>query len=149
MIVVDASLAAKWIIVEPNSAAALAFLEECTEPLVAPDLIAIEVSSAIVRRANMDKALGETMRQAAVRWANPLDEQTITLRRPTSGDILEAANLAISIGHPLKDCIYLVLAMEMECELMTCDARFAEKAKGVWDRVRVLGAVGDNEGKPG
>ena len=149
MIVVDASLAAKWIIVEPNSAAALAFLEECTEPLVAPDLIAIEVSSAIVRRANMDKALRETMRQAAVRWANLLDEQIITLRRPTSGDILEAANLAITIGHPLKDCIYLVLAMEMNCELMTCDARFAEKAKGVWDRVRVLGAVGDNEGKPG
>ena len=139
MIVVDASLAAKWIIVEPNSAAALAFLEECTEPLVAPDLIAIEVASAIVRRANMDKALGETMRQAAVRWANLLDEQTITLRRPTSGDILEAANLAITIGHPLKDCIYLVLAMEMNCELMTCDARFAERAKGVWDRVRALG----------
>ena len=143
MIVVDASLAAKWIIVEPNSAAALAFLEECTEPLVAPDLIAIEVSSAIVRRANMDKALGETMRQAAVRWANLLDEQTITLRRPTSGDILEAANLAITIGHPLKDCIYLVLAMEMNCELMTCDARFAERAKGVWDRVRVLGVETD------
>ncbi len=139
MIVVDASLAAKWIIVEPNSAAALAFLEEYTEPLVAPDLIAIEVASAIVRRANMDKALGETMRQASVRWASLLDAETIALRRPTSGDILEAANLAINIGHPLKDCIYLVLAMELGCDLITCDTRFAEKAKGVWDRVRVLG----------
>ena len=149
MIVVDASLAAKWIIVEPNSAAALAFLEECTEPLVAPDLIAIEVSSAIVRRANMDKALSETMRDANARWASLLDAGTISLRRPTSGDILEAANLAINIGHPLKDCIYLALAMELDCELITCDARFAEKAKGVWARVRGLGAVGDNEGKPG
>lgn len=139
MIVVDASLAAKWIIVEPNSAAALAFLEDCVDPLLAPDLIAIEVASAIVRRANMDKALGETMRQASVRWASLLDEQIITLRRPTSGDILEAANLAINIGHPLKDCIYLVLAMEMDCDLITCDAKFAEKAKGVWARVRVLG----------
>jgi predicted nucleic acid-binding protein len=133
MIVVDASLAAKWIIVEPNSAAALAFLEDCTEPLVAPDLIAIEVSSAIVRRANMDKALGETMRDANARWASLLDEQTITLRRPTSGDILEAASIAMDMGHP-------TLAMEMGCELVTCDARFAEKAKGVWARVRVLGA---------
>jgi predicted nucleic acid-binding protein len=140
MIVVDASLAAKWIIVEPNSAAALAFLEECTEPFVAPDLIAIEVASAIVRRANMDKALGETMRQAAIRWASLLDAQAITLRRPNSGDILEAASLAIDLGHPLKDCIYLALAMEMGCELITCDARFAEKAKGVWARVQVLGA---------
>jgi predicted nucleic acid-binding protein len=139
MIVVDASLAAKWIIVEPNSAAALAFLEECTEPLVAPDLIAIEVASAIVRLANMDKALGETMRDANARWASLLDEQIITLRRPTSGDILEAANLAMDLGHPLKDCIYLALAMEMGCDLITCDARFAEKAKGVWAKVRVLG----------
>jgi predicted nucleic acid-binding protein len=140
MIVVDASLAAKWIIVEPNSAAALAFLEECADPLVAPDLIAIEVASAIVRRANMDKALGETMRDASARWANLLDAQTITLRRPTSSDILEATNLAIDLGHPLKDSIYLALAMEMGCDLITCDARFAEKAKGVWARVRVLGA---------
>jgi predicted nucleic acid-binding protein len=140
MIVVDASLAAKWIIVEPNSAAALALLEDCVDPLVAPDLIAIEVASAIVRRANMDKALGETMRDANARWANLLDAQTITLRRPTSSDILEAANLAMDLGHPLKDSIYLALAMEMGCDLITCDARFAEKAKGVWARVRVLGA---------
>jgi predicted nucleic acid-binding protein len=139
MSVVDASLAAKWIIVEPNSAAALAFLEECIDPLVAPDLIAIEVSSAIVRRANMDKALGQTMRDANARWASLLDAQTITLRRPTSGDILEAANLAINIGHPLKDCLYLALAMYIGCDLITCDAKFAVKAKGVWDRVRVLG----------
>lgn len=140
MIVIDASLAAKWIIVEPNSAAALAFLEECTEPLIAPDLIAIEVSSAIVRRANMNKALGETMRLANIRWASLLDAGTIALRRPTSGDILEAASLAIDLGHPLKDCIYLVLAMKLDCELVTCDARFDQRAKGVWDRVRVLGA---------
>ena len=140
MIVVHASLAAKWIIVEPNSAAALAFLKECVDPLLAPDLIAIEVASAIVRRANMDKALGETMREAIGRWASLLDDQTITLRRPASGDILEAANLAINIGHPLKDCIYLTLAMEMNCDLITCDARFAEKARDVWAGVRVLRA---------
>jgi predicted nucleic acid-binding protein len=48
--------------------------------------------------------------------------------------------LAIDIGHPLKDCVYLVLAMELDCELVTCDARFAKKAKSVWGRVRVLGA---------
>jgi predicted nucleic acid-binding protein len=88
----------------------------------------------------MDKALGETMRDANARWANLLDAQTITLRRPTSSDILEAANLAMDLSHPLKDCIYLALAMEMGCDLVTCDARFTEKAKGVWDRVRVLGA---------
>jgi predicted nucleic acid-binding protein len=45
----------------------------------------------------------------------------------------------MNLGHPLKDCIYLALAMEMSCDLITCDARFAEKAKGAWARVRVLG----------
>jgi predicted nucleic acid-binding protein len=53
--------------------------------------------------------------------------------------LASAASTAIDIGHPLKDCIYLILAMELDCELMTCDARFAKKARDVWDRVRVLG----------
>ena len=78
------------------------------------------------------------MRDANARWASLLDEQTITLRRPNSSDVLEAANLAINIGHPLKDCIYLALAMELGCPLVTCDARFAAKARGVWADIRVL-----------
>ena len=55
------------------------------------------------------------------------------------GTLATAAGLAVDLGHPLKDCIYLALAIELECELVTADARFAEKAKGVWDKVRVLG----------
>ena len=53
--------------------------------------------------------------------------------------IASSAGQAIDLGHPLKDCIYLALAMELGCELVTCDARFAAKAKGVWAGVRVLG----------
>ena len=53
--------------------------------------------------------------------------------------IVKAANLAIDIGHPLKDCIYLALAMELGCPLVTCDTKFATKAHEVYAGVQVLG----------
>jgi predicted nucleic acid-binding protein len=52
----------------------------------------------------------------------------------------QAAALALDLGHPLKDCVYLAMAMELGCDLVTCDARFAEKACEAWAGVRLLGA---------
>ena len=49
MIVVDASIAAKWYLNEPGSPEAAAFLT-ADAALLAPALIRIEVTGAIVRR---------------------------------------------------------------------------------------------------
>lgn len=51
----------------------------------------------------------------------------------------QAALLALDLGHPFKDSIYLALAVDLGCDLVTCDARFAKRAKEVWPRVRMLG----------
>ena len=51
MIVVDASVAVKWFLVEAGSEAAPALLETESE-IVGPDLLLIEVAGAIVRRRN-------------------------------------------------------------------------------------------------
>jgi predicted nucleic acid-binding protein len=72
-------------------------------------------------------------------FAEKLTLQQVRLTRLTGMEIAKASNLALALGHPLKDCIYLALAMELECELVTCDAKFAAKAASTWDRVRVLG----------
>jgi predicted nucleic acid-binding protein len=66
----------------------------------------------------------------------------VTLVRTANADLLRATNLAIDLGHPLKDCIYLALAMELGCDLVTADARFAAKAREVWAGVRVLETAG-------
>ena len=53
-------------------------------------------------------------------------------------DLMAAARLALDLGHPIKDCIYLALAMKLGCELLTSDRRFAAKDEPVWPKVRVL-----------
>ncbi len=81
---------------------------------------------------------GEALKSLA-KFKLMIESEAVKLHR-TGIDLQDrAARLALDLGHPLKDCIYLALAMELGCDLVTCDARFAAKAKGVWAGVRVLG----------
>ena len=137
MIVVDASLAVKWLVIEASSDAAEQVLD--ANDIAAPDLIMIEVAGALVRRANETKALAAAMRAALVRWEGLLSDHLIDLFPPTPVALTRAGNLAIDLGHPVKDCLYLALAMDLDCPLVTADARFAAKARGVYADVRVLG----------
>ena len=52
MIVVDASVAAKWLFLEPGTMDALALLSRFRGEMHAPDLILVEVAGAVVRRIN-------------------------------------------------------------------------------------------------
>ncbi len=140
MIVLDASVAVKWFINEAGSNLAKQLLEAEQGHLLVPDIFVVEVSSTLVREANANKSIGEIFRTGLIHLIDLIDRQSLILERTSPGRVMEAANLAIDLGHPLKDCLYLALAMEKDCELVTCDARFAAKAQGVWDRVRVLGA---------
>jgi predicted nucleic acid-binding protein len=139
VIVIDASVAVKWYFREVGSDAAQRLLEQKVGLLIGPDLLLIEVCAAFVRGANVDKSRREDAQTFIADFRSKLDDGTIRTERLTSGGLATAASLAIDLGHPLKDCLYLALAMELDCDLVTCDARFAEKAKGVWARVRVLG----------
>ena len=140
MIVVDASLAAKWILWEAQSELALQFWNQHAGDLAAPDLIALEVAGAIVRRANADKSLGMAMSEALGLWARLLSGVQLQQWRMTTSRVLRSGRLAMSLGHPVKDCVYLDLAMELDCALFTCDAKFVERAQKVYGRVHVLGA---------
>ena len=140
MIAIDASLAVKWYRAEDFSLEATALFEANAGDLVAPDLFAIEVVSALVRNANAVKSARGTMEQAIAAFGAELERGSIKLTRLTAQSLTVAAQHALDLGHPLKDCLYLALAMELGCDLVTSDARFAAKAKGVWAGVRVLGA---------
>jgi predicted nucleic acid-binding protein len=139
VIVVDASLAVKWYLAEAYSNEARAAFERHAGNIVAPDLILTEVIGAMVRRANMNKIERAASEASIAKFIALISEEFVAVLQMSPTQMGRAANIAIDIGHPLKDCIYLALAMELDCELVTCDARFAEKAKGVWARVRVLG----------
>ena len=137
MIVVDASLGVKWFLDEPFAVEAAALLAS-GEELLAPALFHIEVASTLVRQANIDKTLAEPMRLALDGLEGLIASAAVRLVATEPESLGASAATAITIGHPLKDCIYLTLAMELDCDLVTCDARFAAKARGVWAQVQVL-----------
>ena len=139
MIVLDASVAVKWFRDEDNSDLAEALLMENRGELVVPDLFVIEVAGALVREANMNKPVAAEMRLALSRLVEMIDAGAFESIRLDPDRLATAAALAIALGHPLKDCLYLALAQDLACPLVTADARFAERARGVYSGVRVLG----------
>jgi predicted nucleic acid-binding protein len=138
MIVVDASLAVKWYLAEADSGGALMILASNRQKIACPDLVVIEVAAAFVRRANMNKAEVPDMDHFLTKWAQLLDEGGLELIQTTSKRMRAAATLAMSLGHPLKDCIYLALAIELDCDFITCDGRFAAKAAELFPRTKML-----------
>lgn len=138
MTVIDASVAVKWFVEEAASDQARTLLEKMQGRLHIPDIFVVEVSSALVRNANSAKAAQDYYRAALWRLLDLIDQQALLLEDTSPAEVVDAAGLALDLGHPIKDCIYLALAMKMGCELVTSDRRFADKAAGVWPGIRVL-----------
>lgn len=139
MIVIDASLAAKWYLDEALADEAEQVLFEHSGDIAVPDLFVSEVIGALVRRANMDKATRQSSEIAIRRFTSLFEAGAITAIRGDPEFAARAAALAMDIGHPVKDCMYLTLAMDLRCALVTADAKFGGKARRLWDRVRMLG----------
>lgn len=139
MIVIDASVAVKWYFPEILSDEAINILDNTTGNLIAPDILAVEVNAALVRKGNMDKSQCDGVRIMLTDFEQKLAGGEIILHRSNAASLMKSAAHALTLGHPLKDCLYLTLAMEQDCALLTCDARFALKAKTIWSKVRLLG----------
>ena len=127
MIVVDASLAAKWLFVEPGSDAAKKFAADHDGRLCAPDLLFTDVAGVAVRRANMAPELrGESLEALRI-WTTAWGDGIVVAHRITPALLHDAAMLALTLAHPLADCVYLALAIALSCDLATCDAKFRAK----------------------
>jgi predicted nucleic acid-binding protein len=131
-IVVDASIALKWVFDEPGSAAATALRGE---ELLAPTLWLAEAANAVWRRAR----LGDITADEAVAHFSELANAPVVLV-VMEPHLERALALAMEIGHPIYDCVYLALALHHETHVVTADRRFAAAAStvGLVDRVRLL-----------
>jgi predicted nucleic acid-binding protein len=132
-LVVDASVALKWVLDEPGKEAADALLDEV---LVAPALWLVEAANALWRRNRRGEL---TSAEAAERLAELRNAPVTPL--PQEDDLDAALALAAELSHPVYDCLYLAAAIREDALVVTADRRFrdAVAANGVYlDRVRLL-----------
>jgi predicted nucleic acid-binding protein len=131
-IVIDASVAVKWVLSETGSDAADALLDQ---DLMAPVLWLAEAANVLWRRARTGEI---TAQQANARLSELLKAPVASL--PIEPHFERALGLAMEIGHPVYDCIYLALALYHDTQVVTADRRFASVASvsGLADRVRLL-----------
>jgi predicted nucleic acid-binding protein len=121
--IVDASVAFKWFVPEPDSDRALA-LFETPEPLYAPDLVLTEVSNAMwARLRKLDGDHGPVVKAAAS--ALP---RMLTFLVPVVELLPWAIELAFDLQHPIYDCVYLALAEREKAALITADRRLIATA---------------------
>jgi predicted nucleic acid-binding protein len=138
VIVIDASLAVKWYVTEANSEPARELFGAHAGTITVPEVFRTEVVGAMVRRANINKAERPASERSITAFLQLFDDGFINRIDIDERQMARAATLAIDLGHPLKDCIYLALAINLGCPLVTCDTKFAAKARGVYAGVRTL-----------
>jgi predicted nucleic acid-binding protein len=127
MIVVDASIAAKWYLNEAGSEQAAALLTS-NAILIAPALIRIEVNGAILRRYREGKLSLERAREACDLWETDLAVGVLRLV-PDETLIIPARAIAFQIKHAIQDCLYLAVAVEADhSRLVTADPTFHARA---------------------
>ncbi len=144
MIVIDASVAAKWFLPEPGSQEAVA-LQEGPDELFAPGLIRVEVAAAITRRVrSKEKPLPapEAVRHCS-EWFRLLDEAAIALL-PEHELLDEAIQLSVNLRHTLQDCLYLAAALRLDAALLTADRPFHERASPFYPRITLLPSCASN-----
>ena len=138
LVVVDASLAFKWLVSEENSDKARALSRSWADEGIqaaAPYLMPVEVTNALHRRV----ARGDLSVEDAIRLLGHLLASGIEL-----GDVPDLHVRALQLAGQLRqgavyDAHYLALANVLGCEFWTADERFYRAAGLVIPNVRWIG----------
>ena len=121
-LVVDASVAAKWLFKEQGSHESRHLLAHRIR-LGAPDLILTETANVVWKKARRREISDPQPYLAEL--ANLPD---VIALRPSSDLVAHAAAIAIAIDHPVYDCLYLACAETDGAPLVTADTKLQRAA---------------------
>lgn len=124
--IVDASVVLKWVLPEDNRVFAAAILDDYEAErlhLFAPPTLVHEIASALARRQRR-KLLTVTAAATAFEFLRA------RLPLPAGGEelVAKAMDLALRQDVSYWDALYLALAIEYRCDLVTADAGFHRSA---------------------
>jgi predicted nucleic acid-binding protein len=116
-VVVDASVAVRWLLDTPGSDRAERLIRE-EDHVVAPDLVMVEIANGLwkaVRFAGLaPETAAEAMAQAGTGFHELIESLALADR---------ALAIALELQHPAYDCFYLALAEQRNAPLVTADDR--------------------------
>lgn len=122
-LVVDASVATKWVLPEEGSVRAV-LLRDQPDDFIAPSLIVAEIGNAVWKRV-MWKELSRADSLTALATATNLLTQIV----PMEELAVRATEIAIDLEHPIYDCFYLALAERERVPLVSADGPLIGKTK--------------------
>ena len=118
--VVDASVAAKWFLVEDGMAEA-DILSRSRSRLIAPSFVLVELGNIIWKQTLRGIFDGAEASQIMFNARHYFEELI------AEADLLGMAlDLACTYRHSVYDCLCLALAMEHDCRLVTADRKLTE-----------------------
>jgi predicted nucleic acid-binding protein len=135
-LVIDASVALKWLLSESDSEKAEALLEACRRGAIvpmAPEILTVEVGNILwkrVMRGFLDVERAESL-YAEFERIRPVLTPVVNLAG-------RALMLALKHRHSVYDCLYVALAFESRCELVTADEGLFTAFTPFHPRVRLL-----------
>lgn len=121
--VVDASVAVRWVVSQPGSEMAEQVVRS-RERLVAPELILAEAGNALWKYVRAGLVRPDIAEQAISRVAGPFDA---LVSLPPLAE--QAMRIAMELDHAIYDCFYLALADVHDTAVLTADKRLLNKTR--------------------
>lgn len=127
-LVVDACVAIKWFVAEPDSALAETVLSSEVRR-IAPDFILVEIANSLWKNERLKRIDTKDVQEA-----NSNASRYFAELLPTAALLADAADLARRIDHPVYDCLYVAAAKRAGARLLTTDQKLLGKLKAAKDR---------------
>jgi len=118
-LVVDASVAVKWVVPEQGSKEAELLLDH---GLVAPDLLFAECANILWKKVRRGELTGDEAEIAG----QTLEQADLTIVSARAY-VIRATTIAVELDHPAYDGIYLAVAEALQLRLVTADDRLIRK----------------------
>lgn len=99
----------------------------------APDILVVEVGSVLWRRVRQGSL---QTRQAELLYAT--FNRIRPILKPLPDLCAHAFELALTYQHSVYDCLYLALALERHCDLVTADEKFHRAFFRTYPEIKLL-----------
>ena len=135
-LVVDASVAIKWLLPERDQPSALrirTLYQQGTLTAIAPGLITSDIGNVLWKYVTRGLLTPEDAGRALFRF-----HQDAPILRDSPVFNATALRLAAQYRRTFYDSLYLALALHHNCQLVTADEKFVRAMQAVFPSVRLL-----------